>query len=603
MSKSLIPAVGYVRMSTDKQEDSPARQRGEIERLAERSGYSIIAWYEDHGLTGTESANRPEFQRLMTDAKSGRFRAVLMYELSRFSREDALDAMMHWRALRDAGVKLVTCQRGEMRFDDLAGLITALVGQHKARAESIRLAQRVLSGRQMKARKGIHLVTTPIGFDREIVDENGQVVRRVACGERFVRPKTWRSQLVPMADESIASAIRSAFDAVIAGRSLRSIAVDFNRRGLRTRQGKMWNTNKLQRLLRNPVYAGVLRFGHDVRGKFARCDEETIFVGDAHPGLVTVETFQQVQTVLDARQYHRNLGDPGRYLLSGIVHCVHCGRRMGERTSGTPRTATDGSSTIGAASARRARTTAQSIRPWEPRRLSASSCGWCGNTFSATRTRDELNEAVRQLQAKRGEPNLDEQQLAEIRRKIERGEQNLGLADGANFEAIARLLDSWREQEKKILARLRQESAPTAKSAIAMKEALVELAEVREHLHLASRVLLAAALRDSVLTISVGRDSIRQDGMTHNWVYGTVAFDPTIVPQKEIRFDDWDLHDDSPYVRIADYVQRAGRIVRAAELGEVLKVKSPIYHARRAVLAGLIQQKTGERGFYFDETR
>lgn len=29
-----IPAVGYIRMSTDKQEDSPARQRGEIERMA-----------------------------------------------------------------------------------------------------------------------------------------------------------------------------------------------------------------------------------------------------------------------------------------------------------------------------------------------------------------------------------------------------------------------------------------------------------------------------------------------------------------------------------------------------------------------------------------
>lgn len=92
-------------------------------------------------MTGTEIANRPEFQRLMTDAKSGRFRAVLMYELSRFSRENALDAMMNWRALRDAGVKFVTCQRGEMRFDDLAGLITALVGQHEARAAVRRAAE------------------------------------------------------------------------------------------------------------------------------------------------------------------------------------------------------------------------------------------------------------------------------------------------------------------------------------------------------------------------------------------------------------------------------------------------------------------------------
>jgi DNA invertase Pin-like site-specific DNA recombinase len=162
MKELRTPAVGYIRMSTDKQEDSPARQRGEIERMAAKGGYVILCWYEDHGLTGTESLNRPEFQRLLKDAAAGKFRAVLMYEQSRFSREDALDAMMHWRLFRDAGVKLVTCQRGEIRFDDLAGLITAIVGQHEARGESIRLAQRSLSGRSMRARQGVHYRAGPV---------------------------------------------------------------------------------------------------------------------------------------------------------------------------------------------------------------------------------------------------------------------------------------------------------------------------------------------------------------------------------------------------------------------------------------------------------
>ena len=34
-----IPAVGYVRMSTDQQQDSPARQRSDIQKLAQRMGY------------------------------------------------------------------------------------------------------------------------------------------------------------------------------------------------------------------------------------------------------------------------------------------------------------------------------------------------------------------------------------------------------------------------------------------------------------------------------------------------------------------------------------------------------------------------------------
>ena len=93
--KPIRLAVGYIRMSTGRQDDSPARQRAEIERLAARDDFRIVDWYEDHGLTGTESANRPEFQRLLRDAKRDRFSAVLMYEMSRFSREEIFDVMLH----------------------------------------------------------------------------------------------------------------------------------------------------------------------------------------------------------------------------------------------------------------------------------------------------------------------------------------------------------------------------------------------------------------------------------------------------------------------------------------------------------------------------
>ena len=65
------PAVGYVRMSTNQQQDSPARQRQDIEALAQRQGFRIIRWYEDHGQTGTESSKRREFQKLLADAKAG----------------------------------------------------------------------------------------------------------------------------------------------------------------------------------------------------------------------------------------------------------------------------------------------------------------------------------------------------------------------------------------------------------------------------------------------------------------------------------------------------------------------------------------------------
>ncbi len=126
MKEKLRPAVGYIRMSTDQQQDSPARQRQDIEALASRQGFRITRWYEDHGQTGTESSKRREFQKLLGDAKAGTFQAVLLSEQSRMSREDIFDAMQHWRKFRDAGVSIITCQRGELKFDNLGGVITAI---------------------------------------------------------------------------------------------------------------------------------------------------------------------------------------------------------------------------------------------------------------------------------------------------------------------------------------------------------------------------------------------------------------------------------------------------------------------------------------------
>ena len=179
MNSKLKPAVGYIRMSTDQQQDSPERQRRDIEAMAVQSNYKIIKWYEDHGQTGTESSKRKEFQKLLVDAKAGSFVAVLLSEQSRMSREDIFDCMQHWRLFRDAGVGIVTCQRGELKFDNLGGVITAIVDQYGARDESLKLADRVVSGKRLAVSRGQRQGGSLLGYDREIRDELGQAIRRV----------------------------------------------------------------------------------------------------------------------------------------------------------------------------------------------------------------------------------------------------------------------------------------------------------------------------------------------------------------------------------------------------------------------------------------
>ena len=74
----MINAVGYIRMSSDKQEASPAQQRNEVTALAKRDGYRVIRWYIDEGVSGDATEKRFEFQRMIRDSGSGEFQAVFV---------------------------------------------------------------------------------------------------------------------------------------------------------------------------------------------------------------------------------------------------------------------------------------------------------------------------------------------------------------------------------------------------------------------------------------------------------------------------------------------------------------------------------------------
>jgi DNA invertase Pin-like site-specific DNA recombinase len=71
--------VGYIRMSSDKQEQSPAQQRREIEKLAKRRGYRLLRIYEDHGITGDSLHQRPSLCEMLEDAQKRQFDVILCW--------------------------------------------------------------------------------------------------------------------------------------------------------------------------------------------------------------------------------------------------------------------------------------------------------------------------------------------------------------------------------------------------------------------------------------------------------------------------------------------------------------------------------------------
>ncbi len=153
-TKTKTLACAYIRMSTAEQSDSPERQKADLEKLAKRMDCRIIEWFEDHAQSGTASKNRKEFQRLMKAAPKAKWRAVLLSEQSRLSREETFDALAHLQALKKHGVRVATASRGWVDMDELGGQITALVDCHAAHDESLKISKRSVGGKVIRAQRG-----------------------------------------------------------------------------------------------------------------------------------------------------------------------------------------------------------------------------------------------------------------------------------------------------------------------------------------------------------------------------------------------------------------------------------------------------------------
>jgi DNA invertase Pin-like site-specific DNA recombinase len=91
-----------------------ARQIGGARAFIAAKGWTLdeAHGYTDDGVSGALFANRAEFQRMMRDASSGAFEAVVFYDLDRFGR-NARQTMLALNTLADLGVTIWDYSTGQ----------------------------------------------------------------------------------------------------------------------------------------------------------------------------------------------------------------------------------------------------------------------------------------------------------------------------------------------------------------------------------------------------------------------------------------------------------------------------------------------------------
>lgn len=338
----IFPTAIYARLSVENSGKSEnvdvIANQIEISKsyIADRPYLSLVDTYIDNGHTGTVF-DRPEFNRLMNDIKSGRIKCLVVRDLSRFGRDYIETGTYLERIFPQIGLRFIAIKENYDNFDTdgsneslmipLQNMINALYSKDISRKVSTALKAQMEQGTFQK--------------------------RNLPYGYR------WNEEHTNMViDEETASYVRLIFQRKIEGYSMPMILDELDRLGapnteLRKRQNgtrtgdgcscKGWHKSTVYGILTNPHYVGDTVLGRSmvaiykgIKSHNVKDKGEWIVFPNTHQAIISREDFQKVQDIMNAasvaRQTKMQKSEEIRAtlinLFDGKIFCADCGKRM-----------------------------------------------------------------------------------------------------------------------------------------------------------------------------------------------------------------------------------------------------------------------------------
>ena len=178
MAAAVIRCVRYLRVS--RAEQNVHLQDDETAELVKRRGWKLIDTYTDHGVSGAKE-RRPELDRLLRDARRGRFQVVIVWKADRLFR--SLKAMVttldEWSSLN---VNFVSATE---LFDTTTAQGRLLMHLTSAFAEFERgiIVERTKAGMAAAIRRGVRVGREAAQLDEDRLRElraEGWSIRKLA---------------------------------------------------------------------------------------------------------------------------------------------------------------------------------------------------------------------------------------------------------------------------------------------------------------------------------------------------------------------------------------------------------------------------------------
>lgn len=310
----------YIRVSTDRQakieegslknQDHLLTQHVEIKNKLGSEPWTIVDRYVDEGRSAKD-VNRPAFQRMMDDVKTGRINAILCLALSRISRStrDLLDLVEFFT---QHNVDFISLKEDVDTTTPMGRLLLTFMGGLN-QFEREQTGERTRAAFLARAERGLWNGGHLFGYD---VDPNR------------------KGYLIPNENEK--AIVRFIFDTYLETGSVYRVKEILNEHGYKTksytsRRGKIhpacrFSHGRVYQLLTNPSYIGKKEINVS-NGK-----NESKLVHAVWPALIDENKFYEVQRLLKENCKSHNNGCVSTkhfYLLNGgLLHCHKCGSMM-----------------------------------------------------------------------------------------------------------------------------------------------------------------------------------------------------------------------------------------------------------------------------------
>jgi len=187
LTSHLIPAAEYVRMSTDDQLYSIAHQQVAIRTRLMRAT-QIVATYSDEGLSRVALKTRDALEKLLKDVlyERAKFKAILVYDVSRWGRFQDLDEAAHYEYMcKWKGIPVHYCAEQFRNDASMPSAIMKALKRSMAAEFSRELSVKVFAGMVRRAKMGYRLSAgAGLGLRRMMVSPEGRKKLILERGER-----------------------------------------------------------------------------------------------------------------------------------------------------------------------------------------------------------------------------------------------------------------------------------------------------------------------------------------------------------------------------------------------------------------------------------